>query len=190
MAIGIMLSAGCGTEIGDSCQFSAECSPTGDRVCAAGEGLPNGYCTIFGCDHDTCPGNSVCVRFYAVSTTNVFCNPETEDDTTDDCAPQEACTLNGSCVPRSAETRYCMRKCSNDGDCRDGYQCRNYALMLQYGGEVVQAPASESDDMQPFCAAAPLPEEETEEAAPASWIHRPMSPDDPTVPNTPMVSFR
>lgn len=196
---GLLASASCGTEIGDSCSFSSECSPTGDRICASGVGLPNGYCTVFGCDYDTCPDESVCVGFFAVSSTNLFCNPVSEDAPTttlddgttvlahsngepildgagdyirnpdgapavptDDCAPDDTCTQSGSCAPRSAETRYCMRKCSDDDGCRDGYHCRNYSLMLQYGGEIVTPPGSNLGQVQPFCAAAP-PEDEIEE---------------------------
>lgn len=174
----LALGLGCGTEIGDSCSFSAECSPSGDRICATGSTLPGGYCTVFGCDHDTCPEESVCVKFYAVGSTNVLCNPDTEDaprfdedgnptgiEPSDVCSPEETCTLNGSCVPRSSETRYCMKKCSSAGDCRDAYHCRTYSLMLQYGGEPVTAPGSDSDSIQPFCAVAPTA---TAEAEPVS----------------------
>jgi hypothetical protein len=107
----------------------------------------------------------VCVKFYAVGSTNVPCNPDTEDaaadslgdglQPTDDCTADESCTLSGSCVPRSSETRYCMRKCGDDGDCRDEYHCRDYALMLEYGGEPVTEPGTSTDAVQPFCAAAP-----------------------------------
>ena len=171
----LALGLGCGTEIGDSCTFSTECSPSGDRICATGTTLPGGYCTIYGCDYDTCPDEAICVKFYAVGSTNVLCNPDTEDaprfdsegnpsgiDVTDDCSPEETCTLNGSCVPRTSETRYCMKKCAADGDCRDGYHCRTYSLMLQYGGEPVTDPDSTSTGIQPFCATAPSATEEAE----------------------------
>ena len=164
---------GCGTEIGDSCSFSTECSPSGDRICATGTTLPGGYCTVFGCDYDTCPDEAICVKFYAVGSTNVLCDPDTEDVTTDDCSPEESCTLNGSCVPRTAETRYCMKKCADDGDCRDEYHCRNYSLMLQYGGEPVTDPDTTSPGIQSFCAVAPSAT--TQESDPGQALMSPMS---------------
>lgn len=98
------------------------------------------------------------MRFFSLGSTNILCDPGTEDISTDDCASDEVCTLSGSCVPRSAETRYCMRKCDDDGDCRDNYQCRTRELMAIYGGQPVLAPGeSVSGEVQPFCAAAPLP---------------------------------
>ena len=39
-------------------------------------------------------------------------------ETADDCSDDELCTLGGSCVPRLAEIRYCMKNCGDDGDCR------------------------------------------------------------------------
>ena len=77
--------------------------------------------------------------------------------TSDDCSLDELCSLAGNCVPRSSEIRFCMRKCDADDDCRDGYECRDLALMEAHGGEPVP-PAGEAvaDDPQPFCASAPL----------------------------------
>lgn len=170
----LALIQGCGTEIGDSCTFSTECSPSGDRICASGITLPGGYCTVFGCDHDTCPDEAICVKFYAVGSTSVRCNPDTEDVGDDDrCTPEETCTLNGSCVPRSSETRYCMKTCGDDGDCRDQYHCRNYSLMLQYGGEPVLDPDSDATGIQPFCAVAPTDSGSSE---PASFASMPPMP--------------
>ena len=149
----------CGSEIGDSCLSSTDCSTTGDRTCDTSQ--RDGYCTVLGCDYDTCPEESVCVRFVVGSFANKPCDPGTEDlpssDGTDDCSFDELCTLGGLCVPRSAEARYCMRKCGGDGDCRDGYECRDEALMQEHGGEPVLPPGERpGDDLQPFCAMAPL----------------------------------
>lgn len=153
----LALGVGCGSEIGDSCQFSSECSAAGDRICAAGEGLPGGYCTVFGCDYDTCPDEAVCVRFFSLGSTNITCDATTEDRSTDDCSPDEFCTIGGSCVPRSAEIRYCMKKCDGDGDCRENYHCRTGELMVQFGGEPILAPGDvpRPSDAQAFCATAP-----------------------------------
>jgi hypothetical protein len=151
--LALSLAAACGNQIGDECSINSECSPNGDRICDTTS--PGGYCTVFGCDFDTCPEDSVCVRFFSVGETNIACNAETEDVSTDDCTPQELCTLAGSCVPRSAESRWCMRTCDDSGDCRDKYECRDQELMRLHGGEPVLAPGESMSSPQSFCAASP-----------------------------------
>jgi len=162
LSICALLSAGlaaCGSEIGDSCLTHSDCSPSGDRICDLSQ--RDGYCTVLGCDYDTCPEESVCVRFFVGQFGNKDCNPATEDlqnsDATDDCSFDEVCTLAENCVPRSAELRYCMRKCSDGGDCRDAYECRDNDLMIEHGGEPVLPPGERpGDDLQRFCASAPF----------------------------------
>ena len=154
--LGVTLAA-CGSEIGDSCSTYSDCSPNGDRVCDFSQ--VDGYCTVLGCDYDTCPEEAVCVRFFVGDFDNRDCDPATEDlldsDATDDCSFDELCTIAAKCVPRSAELRYCMRKC--DGDCRDGYECRDRDLMIEHGGEPVLPPGERpGDDLQRFCASAPF----------------------------------
>jgi hypothetical protein len=165
---------GCGKEIGDDCLLSSDCSPDGDRVCVIDMSTNSGYCTIQGCDFDTCPDESVCVRFFTGSFGNRECNRLTEDDgsdsQTDDCSFDELCSLTpdecttkgydaadcGRCVPRSAESRFCMKTCDSDGDCRDDYQCRDLEDMKANGGEPVLPPGQKVDERSPkFCAAAP-----------------------------------
>ncbi|MEM9492710.1 MAG: hypothetical protein AAGC55_26415, partial [Myxococcota bacterium] len=70
--VAVALGAGCGTEIGDECTLSTDCSSAGDRICATD--LPGGYCTVRGCDFDTCPDESICVRFFAVGDTSKRCD--------------------------------------------------------------------------------------------------------------------
>lgn len=141
-------TAACGDEIGDECAISQDCSSQGDRICDINS--PGGYCTIIGCDYNTCPDEAVCVRFFSVSDTNHTCDPRAEDvDGEDNCTPDELCTLSGDCVPRTAELRFCMRTCGSNGDCRDGYECRTEQLMREHGEAV-------SEDPQRFCAAAPI----------------------------------
>lgn len=152
--------AGCGKEIGDACSLSSDCSPNGDRQCL--DPLVNdGYCTIQGCDVDTCPGEAVCVRFFTGGFSNRPCDWTTEDAAdpaiaTDDCSLDELCPVSGFCVPRSSEVRFCMRKCDSDGDCRDKYECRDLARMQANGGEPVLGDGVRVDEKSPkFCATAP-----------------------------------
>ncbi len=147
----LLATAACGDEIGDECSLSSDCSTQGDRICDITS--PGGYCTVLGCDFDTCPEESVCVRFYSVADTDSTCDPRAQ---TSGCTADELCTLGGTCVPRTAEIRFCMRTCGSNGDCRDNYECRDEELMREHGGEPVPPPGEAvSDDPQPFCAAAP-----------------------------------
>ena len=156
LVLALALVAGaCSSEIGDSCTISTDCSPDNDRICDNFQ--PDGYCTVQGCDFDTCPGEAVCIKFFTGSFTNRTCDPTTEDIGTDMCSVDEACALDGHCVPRSAEIRFCMRTCGDDGDCRDGYECRDLQKMKDNGGEPVLAPGQTLGvDPQRFCAAAPV----------------------------------
>lgn len=155
-AAAALATAGCGHEIGDSCGINSDCTndSTDPRVCDAFS--PQGYCTIPGCDFDTCPDEAVCIQFFTGSFSNRTCDPATEDVATDMCAIDEACAIDGHCVPRAAEVRYCMRRCDSDGDCRNGYECRDLQLMKDHGGQPVLAPGEVlGADLPKFCAAAP-----------------------------------
>lgn len=150
----LLLGAACGKEIGDPCVISSDCSPNGDRQCDLSS--KGGYCTVQGCDYDTCPEEAACIRFFTGSFTNRPCDPATEDRSTDACTFDELCSLVGNCVPRSSEVRFCMKTCDSDGDCRDGYECRDLAKMKEHGGQPVLAPGTAIDDSSPkFCAPAP-----------------------------------
>jgi hypothetical protein len=103
-----------------------------------------------GCDYSTCPEESACIRFFSGSFANKLC------DEGEGCSLDELCDLNNRCVPRTAETRYCMRTCDSNDDCRDGYECRDLDLMRKHGGEPVLAPGVEIDESAPkFCAISP-----------------------------------
>lgn len=142
-----VLAVGCGKEIGDACIVSSDCDPNGQRECDTS--TKEGYCTIQGCDFDTCPSEAACIRFFTGNFSNLTCQ------TKDDCSLDELCALVGNCVPRSSEVRYCMKTCSSSSDCRSGYECRDLALMLEHGGEPVLAPGVPVDSHAPkFCAAA------------------------------------
>ena len=150
-----LLGAGCGSEIGDSCTSSVDCSPNGNRTCERSTSSPGGYCTVVGCDYGTCPDEAVCVRFFS-ATSSKTCDPAIEDIDEDRCSPDEVCTLSGNCLPRQSETRYCMRRCETQNDCREDYECRDMELMIAHGGEPVTAPDASSSDAPPeFCAVAP-----------------------------------
>jgi hypothetical protein len=140
----------CGKQIGDACNFAQDCSPDGDRLCDPHPTSPGGYCTILGCDYSTCPDEAACIQFFTGSFENRRC-------TDAPCGSlDEVCSLSGHCASRSSEVRYCMLKCGSDGDCRDGYECRNLDLMKEHGGQPVLAPGLElGDDPQKFCAAKP-----------------------------------
>ncbi len=140
------VAVGCGKEIGDACVVNVDCDPSGgQRLCI--DQSNEGYCTIQGCDYGTCPDEAVCVRFFTGAFENRDCQ------TNADCSLDELCNLTNKCVPRSAEVRYCMRTCESHGDCRDGFECRNYKLMKAHGGEPVLAPGVAVDESAPnFCA--------------------------------------
>ncbi len=55
------VAGGCAPAIGDSCGTSIDCSVNGDRLCD--KASPAGYCTVEGCEADTCPEEAVCIRF-------------------------------------------------------------------------------------------------------------------------------
>jgi hypothetical protein len=149
----------CGKEIGDSCQTAADCDPNGTRECDPDPSSPGGYCTIFGCDYSTCPDSSACIRFF----TGSFETPPGLSCNADDpakrvtCTLDELCSIVGKCVPRSSEIRYCMRTCGSNGDCRDGYECRDFDKMIAHGGEPVLAPGVPVDAAHApkFCARTP-----------------------------------
>ncbi|HEX4341677.1 MAG TPA: hypothetical protein VH062_37465 [Polyangiaceae bacterium] len=99
----IALSAlvlGCQPNIGDSCKLHTDCDATGNRLCEPN--LPGGYCTIFNCEPDSCPGEAACVAFGIAPSTK----PE--------CAVTQQQRL---------ERTYCMARCSRDSSCRSGYAC-------------------------------------------------------------------
>ncbi|MBA3503823.1 MAG: hypothetical protein M4D80_29925 [Myxococcota bacterium] len=151
--VALFVAIGCNKEIGDDCVVSSDCSPSGDRFCDSSS--RGGYCTIQGCDFNTCPDEAVCVRFFTGSFTNRPCDP-TATQEFNGCTLDELCSLIGSCVPRSAELRFCMKKCDDDDDCRDGYECRDLTDMRARGGEPVMSPGTPINDetAERFCATA------------------------------------
>jgi hypothetical protein len=144
----LVLTAACGHHIGDACSISTDCAQDGSRQCDIYS--PGGYCTIQGCDYGTCPDEAVCVRFFPALENATDCSTRGALD----CAEDEVCTVNNKCAPHEIESRFCMLKCGSDGDCRDGYECRNLALMQKHGGEPVPDPNATTPTVpnEPFCA--------------------------------------
>lgn len=147
----LFFAPSCAEEIGDSCNVSSDCSSDGTRICDTSSS--GGYCTIIGCDVGTCPDEAVCVRFFPVTSSNQFCDPATEDQSTNTCTADEVCTFSGTCAPRNSEVRFCMNTCGSNGDCRDNYECRNEELMKEHGGEPVpEAGEATGSKLTRFCA--------------------------------------
>jgi hypothetical protein len=135
LLLGAPLLTACSPEIGDGCGTALDCSASGTRLCDLTQ--PSGYCTLDGCEADTCPSESVCVQF-----------GRRVDDVSID-------RLNRT---------FCMYKCDSSNDCRegDGYACFLAACpkgakcsadeLFGAGGEAtILGPES-----QKFCAAKPL----------------------------------
>jgi hypothetical protein len=74
--------AGCAPRIGDSCETSAECP--GGAICDVT--APGGYCTLDGCDAESCPDGTVCIEF---DSQNSFCLEYCED--TSECRKGYVC---------------------------------------------------------------------------------------------------
>ena len=124
----VLLAAGlggCGRKVGDACRDNIDCNNEDiTRTCDLSQ--PGGYCTIDFCDESSCPGESVCVRFFPAREF-LSAEPSCDPAVATSCDPQEICvafTDGGRCAPRSTEKRNCVFKCDTSGDCRDGYICR------------------------------------------------------------------
>lgn len=149
----LLLAPGCGDQVGDSCSTNVDCSPYGDRICDTSQA--GGYCTIQGCDPDSCPDEAVCIRFFPTSFLSVPCNPLTEDavdptlSPTNDCTADEVCLSSGLCSQRTQERRFCMKACEADTDCRGDYECRRTGTL---GAETVPDPDNPGQGQLSFCA--------------------------------------
>lgn len=151
MALSLAL-LGCGAEIGDSCSTNVECSPLGDRICDTSQ--IDGYCTVEGCDINTCPEEAVCIRFFPTAFLSVPCDPKTEDavgqpGSTNHCTQDEICLSGGYCALRTQERRFCMKSCEDDDDCRDEYECRKTGTR---GAEALPDPNNPGIRQLSFCA--------------------------------------
>src|SRR4051794_29082336 len=93
------LIAACSRGIGDPCESALNCSASATRLCDRTQ--KGGYCTLSGCQADSCPKEAACVSFWQ--------NTQRSDN-----ADRNRLSVN-----------YCMRKCEERSDCRDdeGYAC-------------------------------------------------------------------
>ena len=107
----------CQPEIGDDCKNASDCSVQEQRTCDTT--YPGGYCTVLGCEANTCPDEAACIAFQSV----VSVAPE--------CASLQS-------RPRLERT-VCMKKCSGDRECRDGYDCVDMARPNPWGASAVDS---------------------------------------------------
>jgi len=104
LSVGLLFAGvaalGCKPDIGDACKLSTDCSITGDRLCDTSQ--PEGYCTIFNCDPNSCPDGSLCVEFHPNETRlrRRFCLASCEAHS--DCRPGYVCA--GLSLDRKAPT--------------------------------------------------------------------------------------
>ena len=88
------VASGCGTDIGDDCTSDAQCGE--GRICDRSS--RGGYCTVSPCAENTCPENSVCVRFENDLT---YCMAL--------CSSEEDCRPNYTCTDEEAVAKYCRQ---------------------------------------------------------------------------------
>ena len=169
----------CSRTIGDACVQNVDCSIAGDRFCDIAS--PAGYCTIEGCDWNTCPDGAACVRFFDLLRGAPVCDARASrtlraDCPTGDssccrpgdgtcCLPGEQCLCEAEsctrayCASETSERRWCMRPCDEDSDCREGYRCymtgENGAQRVPRPGVPLPRAGEQDPDAIRFCAPAP-----------------------------------
>jgi hypothetical protein len=163
LLLALAVVAGCGHNIGDQCKVNVDCQPDGTRFCDTSPPDGKGYCTIDGCNENTCPDEAVCIRFLtpvldepctlpsdqAVPLGRFDC-PHADDRCVCDKATNGICTDGlGHCAPESTERRWCQKKCGNNGDCRENYECRSTGTL---GAEPVPTLSNLTGSPQSFCA--------------------------------------
>jgi hypothetical protein len=99
----LAVATGCSPKIGDKCTVSTDCSATGDRLCDITQ--PDGYCTIFNCEPDSCPDDAACINFGTSLSLNAAA----------------ACTVSQGESPY--QRSFCLAGCESDSDCRADYSC-------------------------------------------------------------------
>jgi hypothetical protein len=119
-----LAASGCGKKIGDGCSTNIDCQQNGTRICDLSQ--PGGYCTEDGCDENSCPSGSICIRFFNQSFATISCADQPCPSANDVCVIGDPTTSPPEkvCVPAASERRYCADKCGGDGDCRGAYSCQ------------------------------------------------------------------
>jgi hypothetical protein len=108
---------GCKPKIGDKCSTSTDCSQTGDRLCDISQ--PNGYCTVYNCEPKgsnaatSCPDEAACISFASDPSSVPGCQS----------------ALGSTPYQRT----FCLKKCDNGRQCRDGYTCEDPEADARYG---------------------------------------------------------
>lgn len=103
------LGSACSPKIGDGCNQRLDCSRTQqDRLCD--NSAPGGYCTVYDCTPGSCPDEANCVAFNQWPASTQQCNDWAR---------------SGADIGR-----FCMRRCEDDSDCRDGYSCIDVDVWL------------------------------------------------------------
>jgi len=149
-----LAASGCSKKIGDGCSTNIDCAQDGTRICDLSQ--PGGYCTEDGCTNDSCPSESICVRFFDQKYATTSCSPELPCPTADQvCVEQGAAASppNQFCVPAASERRFCAEKCGSDGDCRGGYSCQAAGT---YGSLALLKDPVEAQNAK-FCSPTPKP---------------------------------
>ncbi len=94
-ALLVAAAGACAPKVGDACLASAECAP--GQTCDTSS--PRGYCTVFDCEPDGCPDDSVCVDFGEVRacmercSRNSDCRQRDGHVCRDDLGPSDFCYL-------------------------------------------------------------------------------------------------
>ena len=164
LLVALFAIAGCGAKIGDSCKTNIDCSPLGDRFCDTAP--PNGYCTQEDCTTTSCPSEAVCIRFFTVLAdeectfdsdhpfSQSTCKSVDERCVCDTSDSSGKCLSTAHCAPASTERHWCMRSCSHDSDCRDGFECRSTGT---FGAEAIPTFDNTKGNPAQFCASKPTP---------------------------------
>jgi hypothetical protein len=114
-ALAVLGALSCQPQIGDECSNASDCSSQEQRSCDTTS--PGGYCTILGCNAESCPSEAACIGFQSV----VSVAPE--------CADVQS-------RPRLRRAM-CMRTCEKSKDCRSGYVCVDVAQRNPWGAVVL-----------------------------------------------------
>ena len=71
--VGVVALAACAPQVGDECRTFRDCAGGTDiRTCDTS--VPGGYCTIFDCERNGCPKESVCVDFGVMTACMLRCD--------------------------------------------------------------------------------------------------------------------